>query len=152
MHYKNMTHRCSFFYLNPYFFIMQSVIYLLTSIISLNCSYWCLYGYQDKRNNPPPPKRKRYFIQNSGYQFHFLVNVYEHNPDVSFITYNSFKYVDSKGTPCHGVNEPSNNFRSMLAPYFSSKIISMIEVLLSIGMPIDQMNEGQYLNELFDEL
>lgn len=42
------------FNLNLYFFIMQSVIYLLTSILLFNCSYWCSYGYQHKRDNPPP--------------------------------------------------------------------------------------------------
>lgn len=69
----------------------------------------------------------------------FLVKVYEHNSDVTFITYNSFKNVDSKGIPSHGVIDSSNNTRSMLAPCLSSNMVLMIEALLSISVSVDQI-------------
>lgn len=118
----------------------------------MNCRYWCSYWPEDKRNAPPPPKRKRNAIKKRGCQCHLLVKVYENNPNVTFIEFTHFKHVDLNGVPCHGVHDPTKDESYLVAPLLSSEVVLMIEGLLAIGVSINTITNGTYLNEVFGEL
>lgn len=52
----------------------------------------------------------------------------------------------------HGINDPSKYGRLIFTPCLSFDVVSLIEVLLSLGVFVDQIFDGQYLNEVLCEL
>ena len=129
--------------LSKFFYLFIILISIFFTCIN---SYHCAFGPEIKTNKHQNLKRKRKFIQKRGCQTHFHVKVLYGRPNVAIIAYNQYSHQDANGEFCHGIDDPSGDPRSNVAPRLSNECKSYIESLLLMGVGIDTICEQHYLD------